>query len=72
MFRSTTGWVAVLVSVLGVLTTADVLPLVSAFLTDTFGAKVAHTLGALLALIGTVTAKMSAAKDPAFPTDPDA
>lgn len=44
MFRSTTGWVAVLVSVLGVLTTADVLPLVSAFLTDTFGAKVAHTI----------------------------
>lgn len=72
MFRSTTGWMAVLVSVLGVLTAADVLPLVSAFLTDTFGAKVAHTLGALLALIGTVTAKLSAAKDPAFPAEPDA
>lgn len=62
MFRSTTGWVAVLVSVLGVLTTADVLPLVSAFLTDTFGAKVAHTIGALLALVGTITAKLSQAQ----------
>jgi hypothetical protein len=67
VFRSTTGWVAVLVSVLGVLTTADVLPLVSAFLTDTFGPQVAHTIGALLALTGTITAKLSAAKADAPP-----
>ncbi|MFN8995510.1 MAG: hypothetical protein ACK5X3_17850 [Pseudomonadota bacterium] len=65
MFQSKTGWLAVLVSILGVLTTADVLPLVSAFLTETVGARTAHTIGALLALIGTVIAKMSQAAPPA-------
>ncbi len=69
MFRSTTGWVAVLVTLIGTLTATDVMPLVSAFLLDTFGAKVAHTVGALLALVGTITAKLSAPKADA-PTEP--
>jgi uncharacterized membrane protein len=64
VFQSKTGWLAVLVSILGVLTTADVLPLVSAFLTETVGARTAHTIGALLALIGTVIAKLSQAAPP--------
>lgn len=59
MFRSRTGWVAVLVSVIGALTAVDVMPILSAFLAETFGAKIAHGVGAALTLIGTITAKLS-------------
>lgn len=59
MFQSKTGWVAVLVSVIGALTAADVMPVLSAFLADALGPKVAHLIGAALTLVGTVTAKLS-------------
>lgn len=59
MFRSRTGWLAVVVSIIGALTAVDVLPLVSAFLTETIGAKAAHGIGAALSLMGVVIAKLS-------------
>lgn len=59
MFQSRTGWLAVLIAVVGALTAADVMPLLSAFLTDALGPKVAHTVAACLTLLGTVVAKLS-------------
>lgn len=62
MFRNRTGWAAVAVTVVGTLTAVDVMPLLSSFLSDTFGAKIAHGVGALLTLAGAITAKLSAPK----------
>lgn len=59
MFQSRTGWLGVLVSIIGVLTAADVMPLVSQLLTDTLGASVSHGVGLFLSLLGTVVAKLS-------------
>lgn len=59
MFQSRTGWLGVLVSLIGVLTAADVMPLVSQLLTDTLGAQVSHGVGLFLSLLGTVVAKLS-------------
>lgn len=60
MFRNRTGWVAVLVSVVGALTAVDTMPMLSAFLTETIGAKAAHGIGAALSLVAVVVAKLSA------------
>jgi hypothetical protein len=60
VFQSRTGWAAVAVTIIGTLTAADVMPLLSAFLLDAFGAKVAHGIGAALTLAGAITAKLSA------------
>lgn len=59
MFQSKTGWAAVVLAVLGALTAADILPMVSAALSDLLGQKVAHSVGAVLALLGAVVAKLS-------------
>lgn len=59
MFQSKTGWLAVLVAVIGALTAADIMPLLSAVLSETFGAKVAHSVGAALSLVGAVVAKLA-------------
>lgn len=59
MFQSRTGWVAVLITVVGALTAVDVFPLLSAFLTETVGPEIAHRIGAALTLIGAVVAKLS-------------
>lgn len=60
MFQSRTGWLAVFVAVVGALTAADIMPLLSTVLTETFGPKAAHTTGAFLSLLGAVVAKLSA------------
>lgn len=59
MLHSRTGWFAVLITIIGALTAVDVMPLLSTFLAETFGAKVAHSVGALLAVLGAVTAKFA-------------
>lgn len=70
MFQSRTGWLAVLVSLIGVLTAADVMPLVSQLLTDTLGASIAHGVGLFLTLLGTVVAKLSSAAPTTAPVTP--
>lgn len=65
MFQSRTGWVAVLLTVIGALTATDVMPLLSAFLTETVGPQAAHAAGALLGVLGAVVAKLSEPKPPA-------
>ena len=59
MFQSKTGWAGVVVALVGALTAVDVLPLVSAFLTETVGPSVAHTIGTGLTLVGAVIAKLA-------------
>jgi hypothetical protein len=60
VFQSKTGWAGVLLSIVSALTAADVMPLLSTFLTDAVGASVAHTVSAALAIIGLLVAKLSA------------
>jgi hypothetical protein len=49
----------VALTVFGALTAVDVMPLVSAFLTEAVGAKIAHAVGLALTLVGAVVAKVS-------------
>lgn len=67
-FSWTTGWVAVAVAVIGALTAADVLPLVGGFLTTLVGADAAHKIGAVLAALGGIVAKLSHSTKPATPS----
>lgn len=60
MFQSKTGWVAVAVSIVGALTAADVMPLLTAFLIDTVGESAARSIGIALTLLSAITAKLSA------------
>ena len=62
MFQSRTGWAAVAVSIIGALTAVDVMPLLSTFLTDAFGADLAHKIGAFLSFLGVMVAKLSQPK----------
>lgn len=62
MFQSKTGWAGALLSVVSALTAADVMPLLSTFLTETLGATAAHTVSAALAIAGLLVAKMSSPK----------
>lgn len=65
MFQSRTGWIAVLVSIIGALTAADVMPLLTAFLIDTVGESAARSIGIALTLLSAITAKLSAPTKPA-------
>lgn len=60
MFQSKTGWVAVAVSIVGALTAADVMPLLTAVLIDTVGESAARSIGIALTLLSAITAKLSA------------
>jgi uncharacterized membrane protein YeaQ/YmgE (transglycosylase-associated protein family) len=64
MVSNKMGWLAVVLAVVGALTAGDVMPLLSTVLTETLGAKVAHTVATLLALVGAVVAKLSPPSDP--------
>lgn len=66
MFQSKTGWGAVALTILGALTAADVLPMLSEFLKASVGEQAAHTAGLVLTLAGVIVAKLS------HPTPPDA
>jgi hypothetical protein len=70
VFQSKTGWGAVLLTILGALTAADVLPLVSAFLTEAVGEKAAHAFGLVLTIAGAVVAKLSHSTPPDEPPTP--
>ena len=67
MFKARTGWIAVLVTLVGALTATDVMPLISGLLEDTIGPEAAHTIGALLVLVGVIVARFSDPRPPVAP-----
>lgn len=69
MFSSKTGWVAVLVSLLGALTATDTLPMVTTLLTSVAGAHTAQAVGTFLTVAGAIIAKLSHSMPPVTTVD---
>ena len=61
MFRSSTGWWGLALAIFGALTSAQMLPIVTGVVTSVVGTHAAETVGIVLAAIGTLIAKLSAA-----------
>jgi hypothetical protein len=67
-FSWTTGWVAVVVAIVGALTAVDVMPILTDFLTQIVGAESAHKVGVFLSTIGALIAKLSHSQKPETPS----
>ena len=64
MFSWRTGWAATVAGIVGALAATDTLPMLTAILTETIGAKAAHTAGLLVTLAAIVVAKLSHSTKP--------
>ena len=67
-FSWTTGWVATVATILGILTATDTIPILTDLLTQILGAGLAMKVVGVLSSIGALVAKLSHSTKPDTPS----